>query len=38
MWEISMKSSYTVSNCVGLCSLIAESVIAGNEMQLCDDN
>ena len=33
-----MKSSYTVSNCVGLPSFIAESIIAGNEMQAFDDN
>ena len=32
-----MKSSYTVSNCVGLSSLTAESVIAGKETQSFDD-
>ena len=37
MWEIGMKSSYTVSNCVGLSSLTAESIITGNETQLFDD-
>ena len=31
-----MKSSYTVSNCVGLSSLIAESIIAGNKTQSFD--
>ena len=33
-----MKSSYTVSNCVGLSSVTAESIIAGNETQPFDDN
>ena len=33
-----MKSSYTVSNCVGLSSLTAESIIAGYELQPFDDN
>ena len=33
-----MKSSYTVSICVGLSMIIAESIIAGNETQPFDDN
>ena len=33
-----MKSSYTVSNCVGLSSVTAESMITGNETQPFDDN
>ena len=36
VWEIGMKSSYTVSNCVCLSSLIAESISAGNETQSFD--
>ena len=33
-----MKSSYTVSNCVDLSLLNAESIISGNEMQSFDVN
>ena len=33
-----MKNSYIVSNCVGLSSLTAEAIIAGNKTQPFDDN